>query len=139
MIMSLEFLEQISELNIMFIIWIWCNYLLLNEINLATFIRKQINCSLHFQKIITCLSHPSSSANLMCWLLSKSTIKTSKQFMVYFFFNFEHSQQINLFLLLTSNMYLSVGHRKQIHKTTYVYIKPWRSPWLNNLLETLGS
>ena len=33
-----------------------------------------------------------------------------------FTFNFEQIQQINrIFLLLTLNMYLSVGHRKQVH------------------------
>ena len=45
-------------------------------------------------------------------LWSKSTIKTPEQCHAVFIFNFEHIQQINLiFLLLTLNMYLSVGHR----------------------------
>ena len=45
-------------------------------------------------------------------LWSKSTIKTPERCHAVFIFNFEHIQQINLFLLLlTLNMYLSVGHR----------------------------
>ena len=45
-------------------------------------------------------------------LWSKSTIKTPEQCHAVFTFNFEHIQQINLiFLLLTLNVYLSVGHR----------------------------
>ena len=45
-------------------------------------------------------------------LWSKSTTKTPERCQAVFIFNFEHIQQINLFfLLLTLNMYLSVGHR----------------------------
>ena len=44
------------------------------------------------------------------WL--KSAIKTQERCHAVFIFNFEHIQQINLiFLLLTLNMYFSVGHR----------------------------
>ena len=45
-------------------------------------------------------------------LWSKSTIKTLELCHAVFIFYFEHIQQINLiFLLLTLNMYLSVGHK----------------------------
>ena len=42
----------------------------------------------------------------------KKAIKTPEQCHAVFIFNFEHIQQISLvFLLLTLNMYLSVGHK----------------------------
>ena len=44
-------------------------------------------------------------------LCSKSTIKTPERCHAVFIFNIEHIEQINLiFLLLTLNMYLPVGH-----------------------------
>ena len=67
------------------------------------------------------LSHPtdkylfkvkSINTILICWLWSKSTIKTSERCHTAFIFNFEHIQQINLILLLLPlNMYCSVRHR----------------------------
>ena len=49
---------------------------------------------------------------LTCLLWSKSATKTSERCHALFIFNFEHIQQINLiFVLLTLDMYLSVGHR----------------------------
>ena len=99
-----------------------CNDKSLNEIGFATFITKQIYCFLWFQNIMSCLSHPtdkylfqvkSRNTILICWLWSKSTIKTLELCYAVFIFNFEHIQQINLnFLLLTLNMYLSVGQDK---------------------------
>ena len=50
-------------------------------------------------------------------LWSTSTIKTPELCHTVFIFNFEHIQQIYLiFLLLTLNMYLSVGHRMKLPK-----------------------
>ena len=75
---------------------------------------------------MSCLSHPaykylfkvkSRNTILICYyigidMLSKSTIKKTERCHVVFIFTFKHIQQINLiFLLLTLNMYLSVGHR----------------------------
>ena len=40
-----------------------------------------------------------------------STIKTKKRSFAVFVFNFEHMHINQIFLLLTLNMYLSVGHR----------------------------
>ena len=49
--------------------------------------------------------------------LSKSATKTPEQYHAVFIFNFEHIQQINLiFLLLTLDMYLSVGHKIKFTK-----------------------
>ena len=113
MIIRLGFLEQIFS--------IWCDDKLLNERVPATFSTKQIYCFLCFQNILTCLSHPADkylfkvkcrNTILTCWLWSKSATKTPERCHAVFIFNFEHIQQINLiFLLLTLDMYLSVGHR----------------------------
>ena len=103
------------------IISIRCNDKSLNEIGLATFITIQISRFLFFQNVMTCLSYTadkcffkvkSRNTILICCLWSRSTINTPKRCHAVFTFNFEHIQQINqVFLLLTLNMYLSVGHR----------------------------
>ena len=93
---------------------------------MGLFITKQIHSFLCFQNIMTCLSHStvkhlfkvkSRNTILISWLWSKSTIKTPELCYAVFIFNFKHIQQINLiFLLLTLNMYLSVGHRMKSAK-----------------------
>ena len=70
---------------------------------------------------MTCLSHPtdiylfkikSTNTILICWVGSKSRIKTLELCHAVFIFNFEHIQQIHLIsLLLTLNIYLLVGHK----------------------------
>ena len=124
MIISLGFLEQTYSWNIGHLFITFSNLVqdrLLNEKGLATFSTKQIYRFLCFQNIMTCLLHPadkylfkvkSRNTILTCWLWSKSATKTPEQCHAVFIFNFEHIQQINLiFLLLTLDMYLSVGHR----------------------------
>ena len=101
---------------------------------MALFITKQIYSFLCFQNIMTCLSLPtdkylfkvkSTPTILICWLRSKSTIKTPKLCHAVFIFNFVHIQKINqIFLLITLNMFLSVGHRMKSAK--------WLSCALNN-------
>ena len=69
---------------------------------------------------MTCLSHPtnkylfkvkSTKTILICWLWSKSTIKTKEQWHAVFIFKLEQLHINLIFLLLTLNKYLSVGHR----------------------------
>ena len=131
MIISLGFLEQTYSWNIGHLFITFSNLVqdrLLNEKGLATFSTKQIYRFLCFQNIMTCLLHPadkylfkvkSRNTILTCWLWSKSATKTPEQCHAVFIFNFEHIQQINLiFLLLTLDMYLSVGHRTKSTKKT---------------------
>ena len=79
---------------------------------------------------MTCLLHPtdkhlfkvkSRKTILTCSLWSKSATKTPERCHALFIFNFEHIQQINLiFLLLTLDTYLPVGHRiKSTKKLKY--------------------
>ena len=124
MIISLGFLEQTYSWNIGHLFITFSNLVqdrLLNEKGLATFSTKQIYRFLCFQNIMTCLLHPaekllskvkSRNTILTCWLWSKPATKTPEQCHAVFILNFEHIQQINLiFLLLTLDRYLSVGHR----------------------------
>ena len=69
---------------------------------------------------MTCFSHPtdkhffevkSTKTILICWLWSKPTIKTKERWHAVFIFKLEHMHINLIFLLLTLNMYLSVGHR----------------------------
>ena len=93
----------------------------MNEIGLATFITIQITRFLFFQNVMVCLSYTadkclfkvkSRNTILICRLWSRSRINTPKWCHAAFTFSSEHIQQINqIFLLLTLNMYLSVGHR----------------------------
>ena len=98
-----------------------CKDKLLNEIDLATFIWRQISHFLFVQNVMTCPSYTadqcffkvkSRNTILICCQCSRSILNTPKRCHAVFTFNFEHMQQINqIFLLLTLNMYLSVGHR----------------------------
>ena len=103
----------------------------MNEIGLGTFITIQTSRFLFFQNFMTCLSYTddkclfkvkSRNTILTCWLWSKSTINTPERCYAVFTFNLKHIQQINqIFVSLTLNMYLSVGHKikstKQLNYT----------------------
>ena len=78
---------------------------------MGLFIKKKIYSFLCFQNIVTCLSHPTAkylfkvknrNNILICWLWSKSTIKTPDLCHAVFIFNFEHIQQINLIFFISN-------------------------------------
>ena len=95
------------------------------------FIKKKINSFLCFQNIATYLSHPTAkdlfkvktrNTILICWLWSKSTIKTLELCRAVFIFNFEHIQQINLIFFIINFeqliiKFVSWAH-DEIRKTT---------------------
>ena len=87
---------------------IGCNNKLLNEVGLG------IGFSEHYHLSFTPywqILFQSRKTILMCWLWSKSTIKTKKWSHAIFISKFEHMHINLIFLLLTLNLHLSVGHR----------------------------